>query len=175
MKLMGLQEEDTKLSRTAVSRSRRRQKGNTALEAALVILPTMALCFSLLDFPLMLFIQDSVANAVREGVRFAITQQTGAGGQDSAIKDVVKKYSMGFINDSAISAGTANITIQYYDPSLTAVSGTNSNASGNICVVTASVKRFWIAPIYLDSNLDTFNASSSDVMEAPAGGTPPVR
>jgi Flp pilus assembly protein TadG len=157
------------------SKRRSRQKGSAALEAALVILPTMALCFALLDFPLMIFIQNSVENAVREGVRFAITQQTGAQGQDSAIKGVVKTYSMGFINDAAISAGNASINIQYYDPTLNPVAGGGSNAGGNIVVVTATVKRFWMVPIYVDANLDTYAASSADMMEAPAGGTPPAR
>jgi len=163
-------------SRKNVSNNRLgRQRGSAALEAALVILPTMALCFALLDFPLMLFIQNSVENAVREGVRFGITQQTGAGGQDAAIKNIVKSNSIGFINDSSISAGNASVTLQYYDPTLSAVSGTGSNAQGNILVVTATVKRYWMVPIYLDANLDIYTASSSDVMEAPASGTPPVR
>jgi hypothetical protein len=135
----------------------------------------MALCFSLLDFPLMLFIQNSVQNAVREGVRFAITQQTGPNGQDAAIKDVVKMNSMGFINDAAINAGRASITIQYYDKNLNAVSGAGSNAGGNICVVTATVKRFWIVPIYMSRTLGTYSASSSDVVEATSSGVPPTR
>jgi Flp pilus assembly protein TadG len=152
-----------------------RQRGSAALEAALVILPTLALCFSLLDFPLQIFIQNSIQSAVREGVRFAITQQTGGSGQDAAIKNIVKTNSMGFINDTAISNNTASITIQYYDPGLTAVSGTGSNAGGNIIVVTGGVKRSWMVPIYLSSALLSFQASSADVMEAPPGGVIPSR
>jgi len=152
-----------------------RQRGSAALEAALVILPTMALCFSLLDFPLQIFIQNSVQSAVREGVRFAITQQTGVGGQDAAIKPVVKNNSMGFINDTAISNNTAAINLQYYDQNLNPVSGAGSNAGGNIFVLTASVKRSWMVPIYLSSALLTFQASSADMMEAPPGGNVPTR
>src|SRR5438067_9034131 len=93
-------------------KSANRQRGSAAVEAALAIMPTMALCFSLMDFPLMIFIQNTVENAVREGVRFAITQQTGTGGQDATIKRIVKSNSMGFLNDTAISAGNASIAIQ---------------------------------------------------------------
>src|SRR5438105_7487728 len=96
-------------------KSANRQRGSAAVEAALVIMPTLALCFSLLDFPLMIFIQNTVENAVREGARFAITQQTGSGGQDASIKRIVKANSMGFLNDSSLGSGDASITIQYYD------------------------------------------------------------
>ena len=40
-----------------------------------------------------IFIQNVLHNAVREGVRFAITQQTGGSGQDAAIKSVVQTAS----------------------------------------------------------------------------------
>ena|SRR5438105_390300 len=166
---------DTGLKKSARKHHLTRRRGSAGLEAAMVILPTMALSFSLLDFPLQIFIQNSVQSAVREGVRFAITQQTGAGGQDAAIKSVVKNNSMGFINDTAINNNVASITIQYYDKNLNPVSGTGSNAQDNVLVLTASVKRSWMVPIYLDSALLTFSAASADVMEAPPGGVTPVR
>jgi len=59
------------------------QRGSALLEGALIILPLLALGFALLDYPLAIFIQNTMRNAVREGVRFAITQQTGSGGQDA--------------------------------------------------------------------------------------------
>jgi Flp pilus assembly protein TadG len=149
------------------------------LEGSLVILPLMAICFALLDFPLAVFIQNTLRNAVREGVRFAITQQTGAGGQDTAIKTTVKNNSMGFLNDSDLNATPtpkATLTISYYDKAtLAAVTGTGSNAQGNICVISASVTRGWMVPLWRDSGLLTFSASSSDVMEAPPAGVLPTR
>jgi len=159
-----------------VSRRRRGQRGSAILEGSLVILPLMALGFALLDYPLAIFIQNTLRNAVREGARFAITQQTGGGGQDAAIKDIVKNNSMGFLNDTVLSDGSATITIQYYDKStLVAVSGTGSNAQGNICVVTATIQRAWMAPLWRSTGLLTFTGSSSDVMEAPPGGVLPTR
>jgi len=127
----------------------------------------------MLDYPLAVFIQNTLRHAVREGVRFAITQQTGASGQDAAISSVVQANSMGFLNAADISAGNSSITITYYDKTTLAV--TASNAQGNVCVVTASVRRAWMAPLWRSAGLLTFNAASSDVMEAPPGGVLPTR
>ena len=142
------------------------------------MLPLMALGFALLDFPLAIFLQNTLRNAVREGVRYAVTQQTGGGGQDAAIMTVVEQNSMGFLNSSSLSASppTATITIQYYNPTtLVAVSGSGSNAQGNICVVTATLQHSWMAPVWRNAGIMTFSASSSDVMEAPPNGVLPTR
>src|SRR5579871_871808 len=93
---------------------RRRQSGNAVMEGSLVILPLMALGLALLDYPLAIFIQNTLRSAVREGVRFAITQQTGSGGQDAAIKTIVENNSMGFLNDADITSGVSSFSIQYY-------------------------------------------------------------
>lgn len=157
---------------------RRTQRGSAALEGALVMLPLMAIGFALLDYPLGIFIQNTLRNAVREGVRFAITQQTGAGGQDAAIKQVVEQNSMGFINDGDLTSSPpkATIAITYYDRStLAAVNGVGSNGQGNICVVSASVQTKWMAPLWRETGLISFSAASSDVMEAPPGGVLPGR
>jgi Flp pilus assembly protein TadG len=157
---------------------RRRQRGSAIVEGALVILPLMAIGFALLDYPLAIFIQNTLRNAVREGIRFAITQQTGASGQDAAIKSVVKLNSMGFLNDSLLNAQPpgATITVQYYSNSTqTAVAGSGSNAAGNICVITATIQEAWMAPLWRSAGLLTFSASSADMMEAPPNGVLPGR
>ena len=142
-------------------------------EGGLVVLPMLALGFALLDYPLAIFIQNTLRNAVREGTRFAITQQTDAGRPDAAIKSVVKGNSMGFLTDADLNASPARstITIEYYNPNTLAVStGVGSNGSGQICVVTAMIKRSWMAPLWRGAGLLTFTASSSDLMEAPPNG-----
>jgi len=157
----------------------RTQSGSAVLEGALVILPLMAIGFALLDYPLAIFIQNTLRNAVREGVRFAITQQTGAGGQDAAIKAAVEYNSMGFLNDADLTASPpkATFTITYYDKTTLADAGAGvgSNGQGNVIVVTASVTRGWMAPLWRGTGLLTFSAASSDVMEAPPGGILPSR
>jgi Flp pilus assembly protein TadG len=152
------------------------QAGSAVLEAALILLPMMALFFAMIDVPFAIFIQNTLREAAREGIRFAITQQTGAGGQDAAIKSVVERYSMGFLNDADIGAGKSTFTITYYNAgTLNAVTGTGSNAEGNICVIATTVQHSWIAPIWQGTGVFTFGASSSDVMEAPPLGVLPAR
>jgi Flp pilus assembly protein TadG len=164
-------------SRKKYSSSRRRtQAGSAIVEGALVLLPMMALFFAMIDFPVALFIQNTIREAVREGVRFAITQQTGPSGQDAAIEAVVESYSQGFISASAITAGTATFTLTYYNgTTLALATGTGSNSQGNICVVTASVQHSWMAPVWQSTGIFSFSASSSDVMEAPPLGVLPTR
>jgi Flp pilus assembly protein TadG len=169
---------DASRARKALDRRRKTQGGNALVEGALTLLPLLAVGFALLDFPLALFIQNTLQGAVREGVRFAITQQTGANGQDAAIKSVVESYSMGFLTDAAITAGTDSFSITYYNPNSslsTAVTGTGSNAQGNICVVSATIKLAFMAPIWQATGLIPFSATSSDMMEAPANGVLPSR
>jgi Flp pilus assembly protein TadG len=153
----------------------RHRSGNTMIELALTFLPTFALLFAFIDFGLALFAWTSLQNAVREGCRYAITYQSGAGGQDAAIKAVVQQYSMGFVSATATPA---QIVVNYYAPSApnTVLTGVGSNAPGNI--VEVKVQNYswtWIAPLsgsFVNPTRDTtplaINVSSFDVM----GGFP---
>lgn len=158
-------------ARRVSSRRLRGQKGNALVESGLVILPLMALLFALMDFSLLLFVQNVLHHAVREGVRFAITQQTGPGGQDAAIKAVVQSNGFGFLTDPS------KITIRYLNPTtLATVTGFGSNAQGRICIV--SVTNYgWrlMVPIWQTTGPIRLSASSSDVMEAPPNGILPGR
>jgi Flp pilus assembly protein TadG len=141
------------------------------LEGGIVILPLIALLFALMDFSIILFVKNVLHHAVREGARFAITQQTGAGGQDAAIKAIVQTNAFGFLTDPT------KITVQYLDPvTLAVVSGVGSNGQGNICII--SVTNYgWklMVPIWQSSLPINLSASSSDVMEAPPNGILPGR
>jgi Flp pilus assembly protein TadG len=152
---------------------RQRQRGSAALEAAFVFLPLMAILFALMDFSVAIFVKNVLYHAVREGVRFAVTQQTGAMGQDAAIKSVVQTNAMGFLNGGG---GLAYISVNYYDSKTGALAvGARSNGAGNICVV--SVTAFpWIyfAPVWR-SAAASFSATSSDAMESPPNGVLPTR
>jgi Flp pilus assembly protein TadG len=164
------------MSPRSKSRSRT-QAGSAIVEGALVLLPMMALFFAMIDFPFAIFIQNTIRDSVREGVRFAITQQTGAGGQDAAILATVESYSQGFISAAGIASGANTFSITYFNGTTLANAGTGvgSNSQGNICVITASVQHKWMAPVWQSTGILTFNASSSDVMEAPPLGVLPSR
>lgn len=164
--------------------ARRGQRGDGLVEAALVIVPLMAMIFAILDFSIVIFLKSTFQFAVREGVRYAITYRTESGlGQDTSIKHVVQSRSMGFLSGDKI----AYIQINYYQPSnLTApVTGTGSNAPGN--VVEVAVVNFpwsWLAPLQPDMDQAhrrtsplTLSAYSSDVMQGlPVGSlNPPAR
>ena len=126
------------------SKRRSRQKGQAAVETSLVILPLLALGFAFMDYSLAMFIQNVLRNAVREGVRFAVTEQTGGSGQDAAIKAVVQSNALGFLTSSA----TISVT-DYDKTSLLAVTGAGSNGQGNICVVAVSAYPWTaMAPIW---------------------------
>jgi hypothetical protein len=90
----------------------------------------------------------------------------------------VEQYSMGFLNDAAITAGTDSFSINYYNPTsslTTAVTGVGSNAEGNICVVSATIRHAFMAPVWQTTGLIPYSATSSDMMEAPPGGVLPSR
>ncbi len=147
------------------------------IELSLTFLPTFALLFAFIDFGMAIFAWTSLQNAVREGCRYAITYQTGGGGQDAAIKAVVQQYSMGFVS---ATASPAQIVVNYYPPSTpnVAVTGVGSNAPGNI--VEVKVQNYswrYLAPLsgsftsaLRDTNPLAINVSSFDVMGGyPAG------
>ena len=148
------------------------------IELAFTIFPFFALLFAFIDFGMAIFISTTLQNAVREGCRYAITFQTGAGGgvgQDASIKNVVAQYSMGFVSATAVPA---QVVINYYTQGApnTVVSGVGSNAPNNIVEVKVQNYQWrWLAPISgnifapsRDTTPLSFNVSSFDVM----GGYP---
>lgn len=79
-----------------------KQRGAAMIEAALVMVFLFALIFLLIDLAWAVFAKVTLQNAVRAGVRYAITSQTGtdpntglALGQVASIKQVVQTKAMG--------------------------------------------------------------------------------
>src|SRR3954470_14811289 len=76
---------------------KRRSGGNAIVESAFTLIPTFALIFAFVDFGLMLYKWSSLQNAVREGVRYAITfqrQTSPSLGQVASIQTVVERNAM---------------------------------------------------------------------------------
>jgi Flp pilus assembly protein TadG len=159
------------------------------MEASVVLVPFLAIFFAMFDFGMAIFLKNTMQFAVRQGVRFAVTSQLhldGASnplGHDQSIKDVVGQYSMGFMNYLAPTgmgrpcSGTGCITIKYFNPAtLTEVTGTGSNAGGNIVQVSAeNLTWAWMVPLLRSATPLQFSVSSADIMEASPGGTIPAR
>jgi Flp pilus assembly protein TadG len=153
---------------------RRSERGSNLLELPLILLPFLGLVFAICDFGLAIFIQNTVQNAVREGVRYAITYQTASGlCQDASIKQAVQTASMGFVSSAS------NVTVAYYVPTdlTNAVAAPAGNAPGNVVEVSvAGLQRQWIAPIYRTPGTYSIAGRSSDVMQGlPTGTAAPCR
>ncbi len=172
-----------------------RQKGQAAIESLLIIMPLMGILCAIIDFSMALFIRNSLTFAAREGVRYAITGQTGAGGhacQDASIKHVVQQNAMGVLHGEE---RLAKIRINYYDQSLGDISvSPNANQGGSIVRVSVTgVPWLWMlsgiwehvnsiysggANHYSGANHYTgltMGAASSDIMEPPPNGIRPCR
>jgi Flp pilus assembly protein TadG len=147
----------------------KREQGSEVIEFGLVLFPMFGLLFILVDLSWMLFARATLQFAAREAVRYAVTGQTGAQGQDAAIESVVVADSMGF-------ATTANVTIQYWANVNGVMTATQSNAGGNVVQVTVSgVNVSPIAPFLHAATPITMSATSSDVVEPSPNGVAPTR
>jgi Flp pilus assembly protein TadG len=134
--------------RPETGKRRKRQSGNQLIEVSLIYLPLLALLRALIDFSMALFLRATMQNAVREGLRYAVTYQTSSGlCQDASNKAVVKASAVGFLSDSTMDT---KIKVRYYAATNLAleVTGAGSNAPGN--VVEIGMEGFtwsWIAPL----------------------------
>jgi Flp pilus assembly protein TadG len=153
----------------------RRRRGNSFVEAGLVLVPFMALVLGITDYSLALFVRTTMQHAVREGVRYAVTYQKMTGlCQDASIKEVVRQNAVGFLKPADV---TANVFIRYYLPTTFAAAPAPANSPGNI--VEISVENYqwrWIAPLWRTATPLTIVARATDIMEGlPGGASPPCR
>ncbi|HXM45898.1 MAG TPA: TadE family protein [Bryobacteraceae bacterium] len=151
------------------------ERGSQVVELALVLLPLCALVFLILDIAWAFYVRATLQNAVREGVRYAVTSQTMTGmGQDASIKATVQQNAMGLLSGTT---GAALISIQYYLPNtLAPVSGLNSNQGGNIVdVYVQGYSLPPLGPILRSPTPLSLGAQAFDRMEGSPGGVPPAR
>ena len=86
------------------------------LEAALVLIPTFVIFFGILDVAMVVFVQNTLMNATREGARFAMTFSSSynatscASSQASCTSQVVQANGFGFLSGSNAS----RIIVNYY-------------------------------------------------------------
>lgn len=155
--------------------ARRGERGSQVIELALVLLPLCGLVFLIMDVAWAFYVKATLQNAVREGVRYAITSQVMTGlGQDASIKSVVQQNAMGLLSGSA---GAALISVQYFLPNtLAPVSGLSSNQGGNIVEISVSGYSLPpLGPIFRDPQALSLGAQAFDRMEGSPGGIPPAR
>lgn len=160
-----------------IATGRRRQRGNQLVEVSLIFLPLFAILLALFDFSLALFLRATMQNAVREGVRYAVTYQTSGGlCQDDSIKTIVRNSAVGFLSDTAHDT---KIKVRYYNPTNLGVevTGANSNSPGNVVEIAVEGYTWsWIAPLWRTASPFNINVYAADRMEGLAGGvSPPCR
>jgi hypothetical protein len=145
-----------------------RERGSEPVEATLVLVPMLLITFLMLDLSMVIFLRTTMQEAVREGVRYAITGQNTPGPcQDDSIKAMVKAHALGFLQPVAAAA---TIHVQFINP---ATGGQGTNARGNIVnVKVEGYKYSTLAPFQrLNYPLYVF-ATASDLIE-PNSGAPP--
>ncbi|HEY3738351.1 MAG TPA: TadE/TadG family type IV pilus assembly protein [Bryobacteraceae bacterium] len=183
------------MRRTGTSARSRRRSGHVLLEAALAFMPFCALIFGIADFSMVMFIDSTFQNAVRQGVRFGITYNLTYNGttyasQTAAIRAVVEANSAGWLT-SAATSGPAYIQVNYYTPdnlstpatsaslpkTVNSVLISNLNQSGNVLEVKIlNYPWNWMVPLpnYMPGQGLTLTATSVDVMQGlPVGTTTP--
>ncbi|MFN7994059.1 MAG: TadE family protein [Bryobacteraceae bacterium] len=150
---------------------RRFQRGSYLIEATLITLLMFGLLFLLIDICLLLFTNSTLQNAVREGARFAVTEQLASGQNylNDSVVQVVQQHAGGLLNGPS---GACKISISYYNP----ITGqASSGVAGDI--VQVSVVGYTYTPIALlkSGSPIPVAAVSSDVLEqCPLGGCPPI-
>jgi Flp pilus assembly protein TadG len=161
------------------------------IEFTLVLLPLLGFTFLVVDLGWAVFKRATLQYAVREGCRYAVTNQTqsltdtngNAYGVIDSIKWVVQERAEGLLGHKTTDPGYSLIQVRYYNPdsSLTTAltlptdcatnTGQPPNWSGNL--VEVSVENFSaspLAPLLRSASPLMFTARSSDRVE----GNPPT-
>lgn len=151
------------------------------MESAFTLIPTFALILAFVDMGLSIYRWNTLQNAVREGVRYAITFQTNTSanlGQTESIKAVVERYAMGIVRRVSTPQ---KIFVCYAKPATpTTCIASGGNIPGN--VVQVSVRNVpydplnilsgsysgSAAPVYGNSSILSLNVNSADIL----GGFP---
>ena len=121
-------------------RRRAKRRGAELLEVTLIVGTLFGITFMLLDVSMVLFLRVTFQNAVRDGVRYAITGQNSPGPcQDDSIKAVVNRSALGFLGSESAAA---TVHVHFINPATGAVS---NNAYGNI--VEVSVEGYGAGPL----------------------------
>lgn len=150
---------------------RKDQRGNVAVETALILLPLLALVYAFIDHGLVVFLQSTFQHAVREGVRYAVTYQTSGGlGHDASIRKIVVDQSMGFLRGKEDT-----VKIRYFDPAT--FNEVPDNVPGNIVEISIEgYQHRWMAALWRAPGAIALSARAADRMEGlPTGASPPPR
>jgi Flp pilus assembly protein TadG len=147
------------------------QRGDTMLESTAILLLMFGLLFLVVDLSLALFVKSALQEAVKAGVRFAVTDQLTSGTSylNDSIVQVVQQNALGMLNGAN---GACKIAIAYYNP---VTGAADAGTGGDVVEVSVVGYKYTPVGILKSGSPITITASSSDVMEScPLAGCPPV-
>ncbi len=160
---------------------RRRPRGTTMVEAALVLLLFLSFIFMIIDVAWSIFAKATLQHAVRSAVRYAVTSQAPptVGGKSigylAAVKQMVQAQSMGLLSASDLDS---YVTVNFYpvgsSVALDPKTNPNANAAGNLIIVSVNA---WplniLAPLPQTGKQIHITVSSGDLIETIGDGTTP--
>jgi len=156
------------------------------IEATFCLMAFVAIIFLIMDLSWAVFAKLTLQNAVRAGVRYAVTSQTsGSLGQVASIRKVVEQQAMGFLTDAQASS-LVNVCFYSVTPpspsslgcGTSALAGSTgpANTGGNLVIVSITsypVSPF--APLYRNATPVTLSVQSGDLIESSgSSGVPPT-
>lgn len=143
------------------SRERRAksEKGAEMVEFALMLLPVFALLFLIINVAWVIFTRACLQEAVRAGVRYAIT-----GESDAAVQTYTQQHSFGVISNAC------SVSVQYFSPTSlsTPVSGFAAGDVVEVSISNMGVRP--LAPLLISPAAFPLSASASDIMQTPPTG-----
>lgn len=145
-------------------RSARRERGAETVEFALMLLPTFALIFLIVNVAWVIFARVCLQEAVRAGVRCAITGTY----TNSGVQNYVQQHSFGMIPDAS------SVCVQYFSPInlSTPLASSVAVTGGDVVQVSiANVNVRPLAPLLISPAALPLSAGASDIMQTP---TPPT-
>jgi len=180
------------------AQSRKARRGVEIIEFTLIIVPLLGFTFLLLDLGWMVYRRATLQFAVREGCRYAVTNQVrkdlkdaggNAYGMIDSVKAVVQENAMGFLGHSSSDPGWNAIQVRFYSatnnlttalalPANCSVKTPGPNASVQPNLVEVSIENYQaklLAPFLKDVNPFNLTARSTDRMETISRtGAPPL-
>ncbi len=180
------------------SNSRKRRRGVELIEFSLTIMPLLGFTFLLLDLGWVIYRRATLQFAVREGCRYAVTNQLrkdlkdaggNAYGMIDSVKAVVQQNAMGFLGNSPSGSGWNSIQVRFYSatsnmttalalPANCSVKTPGPNASTEANLVEVSIENYQatiLAPLMKSATPFNLTARSTDRMESiPRTGAPPL-
>ena len=110
-------------------------KGQTLVEFALVITVFLSVLLALLDIGIMMYVNLTLQNAVREGARYSVTGQTinSTTSRRASMEQVIKNHSNGLYDRNPHVLTTQKVTPG--SSTFANVTGANTGAPGDIIIV----------------------------------------